>query len=96
MGVCQRHFPRVSRIKTVFPRGLGQVFQRSYWLGPVRVSFPEGSWLENWFPKGDFWNHPPGIPVFSGPKMTLENCLLEFKAVTSCSTHKIDQQETDG
>ena len=27
-------------------------------LGPVGVRFPEGSYLENWFRKGDFWCHP--------------------------------------
>ena len=52
LGVCQKHFPRESGTKVVFPRGSGQVFQRG------QVSFPQGSYLENWFPKGDFWCHP--------------------------------------
>ena len=29
-GVCQRHFPRESGIKIVFPRGLLQVFQSGH------------------------------------------------------------------
>ena len=44
-------------------------------LGPVRVSFPEGSYLENWFRKGDFWCHPLEFLFFSGPNMNLGNYL---------------------
>ena len=33
----------------------------------------------------------------NGKPIQLENTIcLQIKAVTSCSTHKIDQQETDG
>ena len=32
----------------------------------------------------------------SQPKWTKMKTINQIKAVTSCSTHKIDQQETDG
>ena len=33
---------------------------------------------------------------FYNPKIQKVSVIVEIKAVTSCSTHKIDQQETDG
>ena len=36
------------------------------------------------------------IGSYFGEKICLATPLIQFKAVTSCSTHKIDQQETDG
>ena len=36
-GGCHKHFPRESRTKIIFPRGLGQVFQRD-----KDTSFTEG------------------------------------------------------
>ena len=46
-----------------------------------RGKFSRGSHLENWFPEGDFWCHPPGISVFSGPKN-------EFRKLPSTPLYK--------
>ena len=68
-GVCQKHFPRESGTKLSFPGGQGKFFRG---IIQVRASLPVGSYLENCFPMGHFWYHPPWN---SSPKANLENCL---------------------
>ena len=67
LRVCLKRFTRESKTKIAFPRGSGQVFQSHrgvMMVTAIRVSFPKGSYLENWFPKGDFWCHPMEFRFF--------------------------------
>ena len=60
LGVYQKHFPRDSGTKIIFPRGSGQVFQRDHtsWGKPSNGVIPG-----KLFSYGPFLASPPGIPT---------------------------------